>query len=233
MTRIAIYPGAAMRIAYFDLETTGLDEDSHITCGVIAYSGGDTEWYHSGYGRPMSAGIGRQMLDALSAADRVVSFNGAQFDFKCLWRLTGDERAKTLAKSHVDLILMFAYKHGFFTSMNSFATGTFHGEVSKSNTGGWAATAWASGGKTAEEVVEYCEQDTIVLMKLYERLLATGGLTRQTKAGKNRPFVAGTTAAELGISSADAIAAYVANPPNVSWMTGDPPDIAGVLTWAA
>lgn len=77
-----------MRIAYFDLETTGLDEDSHNTCGVIAYSGGDTEWYHSGYGRPMSASIGRQMLDALSAADRVVSFNGAQFDFKCLWRLT-------------------------------------------------------------------------------------------------------------------------------------------------
>ena len=51
----------------------------------------------------MSRAKGMQLIDALSAASTVVTWNGAGYDFKKLYELTGDDRCKTLAVRHADI----------------------------------------------------------------------------------------------------------------------------------
>lgn len=219
-----------MSTLFFDLETTGVDDSSSITCGVVADQDGNTTWYHSGYGRTLSKKYGVKLLDQLCTARTVVSFNGAQFDFRQLYLLTRDPRAKTLAADHADMMLQFAADHGYFCSMASLADGTFPGETNKTNTGGWAATAWFSG--EAEQVAEYCEQDTLVLRRLYLAAQERGVLSRVTKAGRQRQWVVKTEpTAPTVLSARENLAKYAANPPDTSWMTDGGPDIAGTLAW--
>lgn len=216
-----------MGTVYFDLETTGLGDDAEITCGVILDSNGNSKWYHSGYGKTMSPNIGQKLLDALEAAETVVSFNGAQFDFRKLFDLTQDDRAKVLARTHVDVLVLFAAQKGYFSSLASFAEGTFPGTCSKSNTGEWAAQAWETDGKS---VLEYCEQDTVVLKNVYEYLQSRGGLKRVTNSGKVTSWVAGIRPDSAKKSVDTCLSEYRETPPDVSWMT-DPPDISNVLSW--
>lgn len=217
-------------VAFFDCETNGIDEAARITCASVVAGDGAVTSYHSGLGSFMSKALGLRLLEDLLAFDRVVTFNGTSFDFQKLFRLTGDGRAKALARRSVDVMLQFTGESGFFSSMGSFAVGTFGPDgAGKSNTGGWAAKAWFSG--QGEAVLAYCEDDVKLLKALYDHGLASGQLTRVTKAGKARPWVIATEPGDSMFKAADeCLAAWRANPPNTSWMT-DPPDLAKACGW--
>ena len=218
-------------VAFFDCETNGVGPDAAITCASVADNDGNVTSYHSGYAEYMSPAIGIRLLEDLLTFDRVVTFNGAAFDFKKLFELTQDERVKTLAKESVDLMLQFTSQSGFYSSMDSFAKGTFGGDKSmaKTNTGGWAATAWFQG--EGEKVLAYCESDVKVLKNLYSSGLMRGQLIRVTKQGKSRPWVISTEPGDNMFKSAtNCLADWVSNPPNTSWMT-DPPNLSESLKW--
>ena len=103
----------AKRVVFWDLETTGLDDDCAATVGVVGDDAGECQVFHSGYGCEMAVEKAVEMLEALEAADTVVTFNGAAFDFKVLARITGDaKRVAAVAWKSTDMLFQFAASKG-------------------------------------------------------------------------------------------------------------------------
>ena len=224
-----------MSCGYFDLETTGLSDDAQITVAVVkvvaADGSVDYRIFHSGYGNVMTADTATEIVDALESCDKVFTFNGAAFDYRLLAATVGAaDRGRVVesARCHRDVMLDFAAHHGYYASMASFENES----ASKTNTGAWAATAWFQGA--GAEVAEYCKSDVDVLHALVSEGSATGRLIRTTTRGRKQTWVLhGATASSPGIRTArESLAAYVAYPPPVTWMT-DPPNIANAMAWAA
>ena len=216
--------------AYWDCETDGVDQASRITCASVIDNEGNVTSFHSSPGSFMSQKVGNKLLEHLLAFDNVYTFNGTSFDYTKLYALTGDARCKTLAQRSCDVMLQFTSESGYFSSMNSFAEGTFgDGGLTKSNTGGWAATAWFNG--KADAVVRYCEDDVKVLKSLVEQAMQTGLLNRKTRAGTVKPWVVGTDPSEgIWKTASDCITQWQKNPPNTSWME-NPPDLMAMSAW--
>lgn len=216
--------------AYWDCETDGVDDGSKITCASVIDGDGNITSFHSKPGSFMSKNIGVKLLEFLLGFDEVYTFNGTSFDYNKLHQLTGDDRCKSLAKRSCDVMLQFTAESGYFSSMGSFAEGTFGANgIGKSNTGGWAATAWFQG--QAEAVVRYCEDDVKLLKSLVDQAKQTGLLNRKTKSGIVRPWVVGTDPAEgIWKSASECITKWQKSPPNTSWMD-NPPDLLAMSAW--
>jgi len=104
---------AKRKVLFWDLETTGLDDDCAATVGVVGDEDGNARVFHSGYGSEMSAEMAVEMLEVLEEADTVVTFNGAAFDFKVLARITGDAgRVAAVAWKSTDMLFQFAASKG-------------------------------------------------------------------------------------------------------------------------
>ena len=217
--------------AWFDCETTGVTDEAKITCAVVV-TPAKTFVFHSGYGNPMTKAIGVKLVDFLASCDKVITYNGASFDFKKLYQLTGDERCKALAKDHFDIMLQFTSESGYFSSMESFAGATLGAGQGKSNTGSWAATAWFSDRSEAQKVIDYCESDCKVLRNLYNYGLVHGCFLRTTRGNKVNPWVIATTnQSPIYKSAYECLQSWKRNPPNTAWMS-DPPDLQKTLNWA-
>tara|TARA_E500000178_G_scaffold255883_1_gene252417 strand:- start:99 stop:761 length:663 start_codon:yes stop_codon:yes gene_type:complete len=216
---------------WFDCETTGVSDDAKITCAVVL-TPTKTMVFHSGYGKPMTKTVGLKLVEFLRSCDRVITYNGASFDFKKLHQLTQDDRCKALAKEHFDIMLQFTSESGFYSSMESFAGATFGKGQGKSNTGAWAATAWFTSSSEAEKVIDYCESDCKVLRNLYNHGLVHGCILRKTRSNKINPWVIATSnETPIYKSALDCLQRWQSNRPNTSWMT-DPPDLQQTLGWA-
>ena len=172
-------------IGFFDMETTGLSEDAEPCVAVVTVDGIQPRIFHGGV--TMNGDSLKQLCDTLNGLDKVVTFNGAAYDFKILCRALEsqgmNEEAVEMAElgmgpRHCDIMLDFAANSGYYGSMDSFAKATLDG-VSKSGTGKWAAETWAADPGNAE-VISYCVQDTTVLADLYYHGLKWGSLDRVT-----------------------------------------------------
>lgn len=216
--------------AWFDCETTGVTDDAKITCAVVL-TPSKSFVFHSGYGKTMTKDIGNKLVEFLTSCDRVVTYNGASFDFKKLYQLTGNERCKELAKNHFDIMLQFFSDSGYFSSMDSFAGATLGAGEGKSNTGSWAANAWFSGSQDAENVISYCEKDCMVLRSLYQHGLVHGCILRKTRGNKLQPWVIATdNTSSVYKTAEECIHKWRADRPDTGWMT-DPPDMEQTLRW--
>ena len=103
----------ARGVLFWDLETTGLDDDCAATVGVVGDDDGNFRVFHSGYGCEMTTDKAVEMLEALEEADTVVTFNGAAFDFRVLARITGDaRRVAAVAWKSTDMLFLFATDRG-------------------------------------------------------------------------------------------------------------------------
>jgi len=110
---MATQPAKMDGVAFWDVETTGLDDDSAITVAVITMGMNDPQIFHSGEGNVMSVEKAVEMLTVLEEATTVVTFNGAAFDFKRLAHVIGDhERVATVAARHVDILFQFVANTG-------------------------------------------------------------------------------------------------------------------------
>ena len=210
---------------YFDCETTGITDDSSITCAAVTGGGEHVYVWHSGQGEPLSVRAGNLLVDFLVACgpDRVYTFNGGAFDLRMLHRLTGRPELKGLALAHRDLMVAFVCENRYYSSLDTFAKATLGHENAKTNTGAWAATAWAT--DEAPAVIDYCVADTEVLGRLVDHVRKWGKLKRITKSGKTMTW----TLASLD-GSVPTVEAALAAPADAAWMT-DPPALPDVR-WA-
>lgn len=223
-----------MAVAYFDLETTGLDAGAKITVAVVKIVDVNEESYrvfHDGYGTTMSSKTADDVVALLAAVERVYSYNGAAFDFRMLAAAATDAAAAAeVCGRHFDVMLDFAAEKGYYSAMSAWAA---TGGVEKTATGSWAATAWFT--DEASAVADYCAADTDVLHDLVTRALRNGAIAR-TAAATGRVSVWTITNAVQGNptfrTAKDAIAAARETPADTSWMK-DPPNVAGAMDWAA
>jgi len=213
-----------MVVMFWDAETTGIEEGSAINV-IVVRTDTESKVFMSDHGEPMGKDVGINVLDFLEKASVIVTFNGAAYDFKLLYLLTGDARAKQFARLHVDVMYHFATQMGYYSSMDSFAVASI-GET-KTETGEWAAEAW---GTDPERVIDYCAQDTLVLEKLYEHALTYGMLFRKTQKGNVTSWPISIDGSKVFKTVEECTADYEANPPDQSWMT-DPPSIVENINW--
>lgn len=211
---------------FFDCETTGVTENSKITCAAVTGGENDVYVWHSGQGESLSKQAGNKLVDFLIScgADKVFTFNGGAFDLKMLFLLTGRVELKEFALNHKDLMLTFVCENRYYSSMDSFAKATLGHENGKTNSGAWAATAWFT--DEASEVINYCVSDTMVLGKLVEYVGKWGKLSRTAKSGRLNHWI---LASMNGVIPS--VQESLANPSDASWMK-DPPSLPD-LAWAS
>lgn len=228
------------RYVTFDLETTGLYENGvrpDITCGATRLVDGPlvvTRTWHSDYANVMTVATANECIEYLcqlqEAGVTVVSFNGADFDLRVLFDLTGNPDLRRLAAHHCDVMYQFFVEAGHRASLQSFCEGA--GIAGKTGAGVDAVKMWAEGKH--QQVLDYCINDVRALDDVYTHILANGGSKRRTKAGKIR-FCHFTLEDKALLSVAKAAKRVIrGDVPCTAWMTrggGTAPDMLGSVRW--
>ena len=174
----------AMDYVFFDIETTGLLPDGRMTCGVTQNGDDVRTWASpassSEDGKKSTETSTYQLLTEETANElveylytfaegkRVVTFNGASFDFRVLLLHLSDEmmrdRCIEIAKNHFDLHLACIESGGHRMAMNGLVLATL-GDKSKSGCGLDAINWWND--KDYDNLFEYCKQDVLLLKLLW------------------------------------------------------------------
>lgn len=209
---------------FFDIETDGLHDGARITCAATSNDNGVIAW-HSKYSDYMTIADLNELVNFLCEQDIVVTYNGANFDFRVLYFCTLDPRVISLAKHHIDICHCFAANKGYYTSLDSFMRGC--GIPGKSGSGGDAIKLWLEGNKTQKQgILDYCKNDVRCLKDLYIKMInPRAKIFRESKRGKKqrwRPKLQ---------TVLNATQDYLLRPPDVSWMT-NPPKIDSALDWS-
>jgi DEAD/DEAH box helicase domain-containing protein len=95
---------------------------------------------------------------------KVVTFNGENFDFKVL---SAYGPVDSLYRKSVDMLVVLSRKLGFRVKLDSVATATLH--RGKTGSGTESVQWWRSGDPALKErVVEYCKMDVELTKEIYQ-----------------------------------------------------------------
>ena len=202
-------------VCFFDIETDGLHSNARITCAATWNDAGVIAW-HSEFQDYMTVADLKKMIDFLCAQKCVVTFNGANFDFRVLYFCTLDERVPVLAKAHIDICLCFGVSKGYFGSLDSFMQGC--NIPGKSGSGGNAIDLWLRGDRDSKQgILDYCKNDVRCLKDLYFRMVQQRtNVYRRTKSGRRQKWIPRLLPVEKALDL------YIKTPPDVSWMVNAP-----------
>jgi len=205
------YAGYPLGYVCFDLETTGLFDAGRapaVLCAatveltVLNRTRGSLEcnpprvWHDKTYNVMNTAN--RDVLDALieylierrDSGYLPITWNGSGFDFKVLHALLQDRGAQIidLCKTYTDVCFNVFVHKGFPIKLASVATA--FGCENKSDCGANAPTLWSSGLETDKiRVINYCQQDVVVLASVVSCIMAFKGVKWMTKSGNKSQFM--------------------------------------------
>lgn len=209
-------------LAFFDIETSGLEDDCEMKCGVVRMNNEVNIFY--------TAMDMVQFMRGCPDDTVFVTFNGLSFDFRVLAALCKKNDSAELAawaadaaasERHVDIMFSFLAENGYYTSMNSFAEPL---ELAKTWEGGEAALS-----DDLPKIVAYCESDVEILQKVYESGVERSYLKRKAKGtGKLVVWVL----PPCGFRDVkDNLKMLKTRQPDQKWMTDPPPIPSGQLQW--
>lgn len=211
-----------MSCAFFDIETTGLEEKDKLTCAVIRLNNENNIFY--------TAMDLLQFMRGCPEETVFVTFNGLAFDFRVLARIAKNAGAYDLGKwaaeiamseRHVDIMFAFLGEHGYYTSMNSFALPL---ELSKTWDGGEAAES-----TDMRKIVAYCESDVEILQQVYESGCKCFYLKRRAKGtGKTVVWVLPPDGFRTVPATLHLIKTCM---PDQKWMSDPPALPSGQIQW--
>ncbi|MCK6541979.1 3'-5' exonuclease [bacterium] len=153
---------AGKRLVYYDVETQKLAEEvggwdrADLMLISIAVTYAENDGFKVWYEKDVPA-----MIQYMSGFDKVVSFNGDNFDSKVLSHY-GDVSPINKRSFDVAQYLSFKLKHRI--KLDSVATATLN--VGKSADGLEALKWWKEG--RIQEIIDYCKQDVQVLRDVVE-----------------------------------------------------------------
>ena len=194
-----------MRAGYicFDLETTGLIEDQvapSVLCAatikvhVQNRQTGALEcecprvWHEPDHTvmrtESLSALVG-YLNEQLRLGFPPVSWNGSGFDFRVLHMLLGEDAVPAVCKQHTDLCFNVFVHKGFPVKLSAVAAG--FGCENKTDTGANAPVLWGTPEGCAH-VINYCQQDVIVLASVLSCIMASRSVKWVSKTGKVQCF---------------------------------------------
>ena len=211
-----------MILAYFDIETTGLESSDKMTCGVVRVNNENNIFY--------TAMDLLQFMRSCPEETIFITFNGLSFDFKVLARLATSAGAIELGKwaskiamseRHVDIMFDFLGEHGYYTSMNSFAVPL---ELEKTWDGGGAADS-----TDIPKIVAYCKSDVEILEQVYQSGSKKFYLKRRSKGtGKTVVWVLPPNGFRTVPETLKLIKTRM---PDQKWMSDPPPLPSGQIQW--
>ena len=197
-----------MRSGYicFDIETSGLIQDEtppSVLCAATMkvhvrdrLRGGlvcckPIVWHEKDY-QMMSQASLLELLQYLHEQNACgyapLSWNGSGFDFRVLYMLLNKSQlAKELCQCHVDLCFNVFVHKGFPVKLASVALA--FGCANKTDTGANAPELWAQGDdKSCLHVINYCQQDVVVLASVMSCIMSSKSVQWISKAGKRQQF---------------------------------------------
>lgn len=217
-------------VLFVDTETSGLIRDDgtipDLHCAVVTSGTGKKTHYR---GDPIMTETDVNRLAAqLCGAQTVYTFNGASFDLRVIAAHASEALSEqiamlTLSDRHIDVLLDFASRAGYLAGLSSFFS-TDHA-APKSMSGADAAAKWLIPSER-EAVLEYCENDTLLLRSIVRCVCEYGRYERTSRAGRAMTVVV------QNFQMRDPLEAYEAHTKlDLSWMT-DPPDLSDGFEWA-
>lgn len=142
--------------------------------------------YHSRSGMPhwaWSAKTASEFLDYLWGRRKngyiISSINGTGFDFRLLYRITHDERAKTLCYDHFDPCFQMVAQYGFPVGMAAMSK--MLGLSPKEEDGAEASDLWKAG--EYERVIKYVKGDVERTETIVHDIINKGRVQWVTKTG--------------------------------------------------
>ena len=189
----------AMDYVFFDVESTGLLPEGRITCAVTQAGDDVRTWCSPGEAentyKLMTTEMANELVEYLYAfgnGRRVVTFNGASFDFKMLYLHLDDDMMRQklleLAKNHFDLHLACIESGGHRMALNGLVVATL-GNESKGGSGLDAIAWWKN--QNYDALFEYCAKDVLLLKLLWQNAFDTKILFYlPKKSGSSRKAVA-------------------------------------------
>ena len=217
---------------YFDTETDGLIEGDtipnlHCICVYDGHADKIYAFYNENGGCMEEEHVGaaaQLLIDAHKENRLVCGFNSAQFDLRIMYERAPQRLKKDIANlaiEHTDLLLDFAARKGFFTSLASLTKPLGAGKTLDAVD---SIQLWKNGN--LETVLEYCAQDCRLVACVYNHIDMYGRYERIAKSGKHH-----TVVVEKYKPWHVAEALLKAESVDMSWMK-DPPDIVGMADWA-
>jgi len=166
----------ASEYVFFDVESTGLLPGGRITCAVTQNGDDVRTWCSAGDEENtyqlMTVDTANELVEYLYAfgkGRKVVTFNGASFDFKMLYQHLDDdmmrEKLIEIAKNHFDLHLACIESSGHRMALNGLVLATI-GNESKGGSGLDAIEWWKK--KNYDDLFEYCAKDVLLLKLLWQ-----------------------------------------------------------------
>mgnify|MGYP001206147826 CR=1 FL=1 len=218
---------------FFDTETDGLIEGDAIpNLHCICVYDKDKNKIHSFYnpegGIMEEEHVGAAatlLIDAQKAQKMVYGFNSAQFDLRVMHAHAPNHLKMDIANltiEHTDLLLDFAARKGYFSSLASL-TEPFQKE--KTLDAVESIALWRKG--KLEKVLEYCAQDCRLVAVVWNHINLYGRYQRIAKSSKRLQTVVVDNFKPWDVAEAIVQAEKV----DTSWMT-DPPDITAMADWA-
>ena len=172
---------------FVDVETSGLYREGEpapqLYCAVVTSVDGKRTVYR---GDPVMTISDTDALAAqLCDAPAVCTFNGAAFDLRVIAEHASPPlRARVaelaLSSRHLDVMLDFASRTGYYAGLSSFSHG--HG-TKKSMSGADAAAGWPDPARRAA-IIEYCANDVDLLRAVVEHAHNYGRYERTSKSGR-------------------------------------------------
>lgn len=197
-----------MKLAAFDLEIAKVLPDGEqdlkrhrplgISCAAVRMDDGRELVFQSAPETTTISPAGcREIVATLSqlAAEgyAIVTWNGAGFDFDILAEESGDRAGcATLARQHVDMMLIVVALRGHFLGLDAAAKGMGvtgklkhvvlnDGRILDSMTGAMAPSLWNEGER--EAVLAYLSEDVRVTLELAQAINAQRRLSWRSKRG--------------------------------------------------
>ena len=167
----------AMDYCFFDLESTGLLPDGRVTCAVTQHGDDVRTWCSKSKDENkyqlMTEETANELVEYLyefSEGKRVVTFNGAAFDFKMLFLHLNDqmmcEKLKTIAMNHFDMHLACIDSAGHRMGLNGIVKATLGQDESKSGSGLDAIKWWDE--EKYDLLFSYCAKDVLLLKLVWQ-----------------------------------------------------------------
>lgn len=147
-------------------------------------------WHGASFASRMSAAEVREMILDLSTYEKIITWNGAAFDFYVLGVEADDlNMARQLARGsqHIDLMMLFCAtrRHRLGLKTAAAACGSHKGGGGIES-GIDAPALWAQG--ECSRAIEYVTQDAQATWDVYRWMLDRGGFTWVSKKGYPMPY---------------------------------------------
>lgn len=179
-----------MKLAAFDLEVARIPQgdDWHnlgISCAVCVFSDRDEAIVWQGVpelGKFGAASIIEGLERIQENGYKLVTFNGAGFDFKVLADEDPTRYMNYMVQYHIDMFFHLFSVLGYAPGLNALAKGMGLGGKTEGVDGAMAPEMWQQG--RYQEVIDYCVRDTRLTLQVAQAVIDRGVAEWTSKSGK-------------------------------------------------